>query len=112
MGRSQGYTTSNSTPQGRLRGGAPRGPHRAHRCQDPSTGCYMYYFQYLSKTYCVDTTRETNHLGRLINHSKCGNCQTKLHDSDWVPHLILIASATSPQYDYGDHSKAYPWLKH
>ncbi|XP_075754663.1 N-lysine methyltransferase KMT5A isoform X2 [Pelodiscus sinensis] len=22
--------------------------------QDPSTGCYMYYFQYLSKTYCVD----------------------------------------------------------
>ncbi|XP_053815904.1 N-lysine methyltransferase KMT5A isoform X3 [Vidua chalybeata] len=78
--------------------------------QDPSTGCYMYYFQYLSKTYCVDATKETNRLGRLINHSKCGNCQTKLHDIDGVPHLILIASrdikisATPPwEQRTGDH---------
>ncbi|XP_058137253.1 N-lysine methyltransferase KMT5A isoform X1 [Dasypus novemcinctus] len=89
--------------------------------QDPSTGCYMYYFQYLSKTYCVDATRETNRLGRLINHSKCGNCQTKLHDIGGVPHLILIAARDIKAgeellYDYGDRSKAsieaYPWLKH
>ncbi|XP_068937907.1 N-lysine methyltransferase KMT5A isoform X3 [Petaurus breviceps papuanus] len=89
--------------------------------QDPSTGCYMYYFQYLSKTYCVDATRETDRLGRLINHSKCGNCQTKLHDIDGVPHLILIASRDIKAgeellYDYGDRSKAsleaHPWLKH
>nr|XP_025745406.1 N-lysine methyltransferase KMT5A isoform X2 [Callorhinus ursinus] len=89
--------------------------------QDPSTGCYMYYFQYLSKTYCVDATRETNRLGRLINHSKCGNCQTKLHDIDGVPHLILIASRDIKAgeellYDYGDRSRAsieaHPWLKH
>uniref|UniRef100_A0A8C9LMU8 N-lysine methyltransferase KMT5A n=1 Tax=Piliocolobus tephrosceles TaxID=591936 RepID=A0A8C9LMU8_9PRIM len=89
--------------------------------QDPSTGCYMYYFQYLSKIYCVDATRETNRLGRLINHSKCGNCQTKLHDIDGVPHLILIASrdivaGEELLYDYGDCSKAsteaHPWLKH
>ncbi|XP_038944674.2 N-lysine methyltransferase KMT5A-like [Rattus norvegicus] len=89
--------------------------------QDPSTGCYVYYFQYLSKTYCVDATQETNRLGRLINHSKCGNCQTKLHDIDGVPRLILIASrdiAAGEEllYDYGDRSKAsieaHPWLKH
>ncbi|XP_051823597.1 N-lysine methyltransferase KMT5A-like [Antechinus flavipes] len=89
--------------------------------QDPSTGCYMYYFQYLSKTYCVDATRETDRLGRLINHSKWGNCQTKLHDIDGVPHLILIASRDIKAgeellYDYGDRSKAsleaHPWLKH
>ncbi|XP_062445681.1 N-lysine methyltransferase KMT5A isoform X2 [Rhea pennata] len=89
--------------------------------QDPSTGCYMYYFQYLSKTYCVDATKETNRLGRLINHSKCGNCQTKLHDIDGVPHLILVASRDIKAgeellYDYGDRSKAsieaHPWLKH
>ncbi|CAM4565457.1 N-lysine methyltransferase KMT5A isoform X5 [Lepidochelys kempii] len=89
--------------------------------QDPSTGCYMYYFQYLSKMYCVDATKETNRLGRLINHSKCGNCQTKLHDIDGVPHLILIASrdikvGEELLYDYGDRSKAsieaHPWLKH
>ncbi|XP_026575188.1 N-lysine methyltransferase KMT5A isoform X2 [Pseudonaja textilis] len=89
--------------------------------QDPSTGCYMYYFQYLSKTFCVDATKETNRLGRLVNHSKCGNCQTKLHDISGVPHLILVASrdiraGEELLYDYGDRSKAsleaHPWLKH
>ncbi|KAM9456265.1 N-lysine methyltransferase KMT5A-A isoform 2-T2 [Clarias gariepinus] len=89
--------------------------------QDPATGCYMYYFQYLSKTYCVDATKETDRLGRLINHSKNGNCQTKLHDINGIPHLILVASRDIEEgeellYDYGDRSKAsiaaHPWLKH
>ncbi|XP_020373835.2 lysine methyltransferase 5Ab [Rhincodon typus] len=93
----------------------------AKYAQDPSTGCYMYYFQYLSKTYCVDATKETTRLGRLINHSKNGNCQTKLHDVDGKPHLILVASRDIAKgeellYDYGDRSKAsiaaHPWLKH
>ncbi|XP_055986294.1 N-lysine methyltransferase KMT5A-like [Sorex fumeus] len=93
----------------------------ARYAKDPSTGCYMYYFQYLSKTYCIDATRETNRLGRLINHSKRGNCQTKLHDVAGVPHLILIASRDIQAgeellYDYGDRSResleAHPWLKH
>ncbi|TSM28133.1 N-lysine methyltransferase KMT5A-A [Bagarius yarrelli] len=89
--------------------------------QDPATGCYMYYFQYLSKTYCVDATKETERLGRLINHSKTGNCQTKLHDINGIPHLILVASRDIEEgeellYDYGDRSRAsiaaHPWLKH
>uniref|UniRef100_A0A8C5KH16 N-lysine methyltransferase KMT5A n=1 Tax=Jaculus jaculus TaxID=51337 RepID=A0A8C5KH16_JACJA len=85
--------------------------------QDPSTGCYMCCFQYLRKTYCVDATRETNRLGRLINHSKCGNCQTKLHDVDGVPHLFLIAwRDIAAGEDRGDRSKAsteaHPRLKH
>ncbi|XP_019956634.1 lysine methyltransferase 5Ab [Paralichthys olivaceus] len=88
---------------------------------DPQTGCYMYYFQYQCKTYCVDATKETSRLGRLINHSKTGNCQTKLHDIDGTPHLILVASRDIEAeeellYDYGDRSKAsisaHPWLKH
>ncbi|XP_075033498.1 N-lysine methyltransferase KMT5A isoform X2 [Mixophyes fleayi] len=88
--------------------------------QDSSTGCYMYYFQYLNKTYCVDATKESNRLGRLINHSKTGNCHTKLHNICDVPHLILIASRDIRSgeellYDYGDRSKssieAHPWLK-
>ncbi|XP_056391831.1 N-lysine methyltransferase KMT5A isoform X2 [Hyla sarda] len=88
--------------------------------QDSSTGCYMYYFQYLNKTYCVDATKETNRLGRLINHSKNGNCLTKLHDINNVPHLILIAARDIKAgeellYDYGDRSRssieAHPWLK-
>ncbi|KAM9841627.1 N-lysine methyltransferase KMT5A-A [Aulostomus maculatus] len=93
----------------------------AEYAQNPETGCYMYYFQYLCKTFCVDATKETNRMGRLINHSKNGNCQTKLHDINGVPHLILVASRDIDEgeellYDYGDRSKAsiaaYPWLKH
>uniref|UniRef100_A0A3Q3WVP4 [histone H4]-lysine(20) N-methyltransferase n=1 Tax=Mola mola TaxID=94237 RepID=A0A3Q3WVP4_MOLML len=93
----------------------------AQYAKDPQTGCYMYYFQYQSKTYCVDATKETTRLGRLINHSKSGNCQTKLHPIDGTPHLILVASRDIKAeeellYDYGDRSKAsvlaHPWLKH
>ncbi|XP_067083754.1 lysine methyltransferase 5Ab [Osmerus mordax] len=89
--------------------------------QDPETGCYMYYFQYHGKTYCVDATRESGRRGRLINHSKMGNCQTKLHGINGTPHLILVASRDIEAdeellYDYGDRSKAsisaHPWLKH
>lgn len=92
----------------------------AEYAQNPATGCYMYYFQYLCKTYCVDATKETGRLGRLINHSKTGNCQTKLHAINGVPHLILVASRNIDEgeellYDYGDRSKAsiaaHPWLK-
>uniref|UniRef100_A0A4X2KBP1 N-lysine methyltransferase KMT5A n=1 Tax=Vombatus ursinus TaxID=29139 RepID=A0A4X2KBP1_VOMUR len=93
----------------------------ARYAEDPDTGCYMYYFHYLSKGYCVDATKETGRLGRLINHSKSGNCQTKLHPIDGVPHLIVIATrdievGEELLYDYGDRSKAsleaYPWLKY
>ncbi|XP_058473560.1 N-lysine methyltransferase KMT5A-A [Solea solea] len=93
----------------------------AEYAQNPATGCYMYYFQYLCKTYCVDATKESGRMGRLINHSKIGNCQTKLHDINGVPHLILVASRDIDKgeellYDYGDRSKAsiaaHPWLKY
>ncbi|KAK9522804.1 hypothetical protein VZT92_019249 [Zoarces viviparus] len=93
----------------------------AQYTQDPQKGCYMYYFQYRSKTYCVDATEETSRLGRLINHSKAGNCQTRLHAIDGTPHLILVASRDIAGeeellYDYGDRSKAsvsaHPWLKY
>nr|XP_020458190.1 N-lysine methyltransferase KMT5A isoform X2 [Monopterus albus] len=93
----------------------------AQYAQDPQTGCYMYYFQYQCKTYCVDATKETSRHGRLINHSKTGNCQTKLHVIDGTPHLILVASRDIKAeeellYDYGDRSKAsilaHPWLKY
>ncbi|XP_037536010.1 lysine methyltransferase 5Ab [Nematolebias whitei] len=93
----------------------------AEYSKDPETGCYMYYFQYQTKTYCVDATKETGRLGRLLNHSKGGNCQTRLHAIDGTPHLILVASRDIKAdeellYDYGDRSKdsisAHPWLKY
>ncbi|KAM4578762.1 lysine methyltransferase 5Ab isoform 2-T2 [Fundulus diaphanus] len=92
----------------------------AQYAEDPKTGCYMYYFQYQSKAYCIDATRETGRLGRLVNHSKNGNCQTRLHPIDGTPRLILVASRDIKAdeellYDYGDRSKAsisaHPWLK-
>lgn len=68
----------------------------------------------------VDATKESSRLGRLINHSKNGNLQTKLHDIKGTPHLIFLASRDIEVdeellYDYGDRSKeaiaAHPWLK-
>uniref|UniRef100_A0AAY4CFX3 [histone H4]-lysine(20) N-methyltransferase n=1 Tax=Denticeps clupeoides TaxID=299321 RepID=A0AAY4CFX3_9TELE len=106
---------------GNLLGVTEAKEREAAYAQDPTTGCYMYYFQYLSKTYCVDATAESGRLGRLINHSKTGNCQTKLHAINGTPHLILVASKDINKgeellYDYGDRSKAsiaaHPWLKH
>ncbi|KAI4878945.1 hypothetical protein NFI96_014453 [Prochilodus magdalenae] len=93
----------------------------AQYAQDPTKGCYMYYFNYLNNKYCVDATKETVRLGRLINHSKNGNCQTRIHDLNGTPHLIFVAARDIKAeeellYDYGDRSKdavaAHPWLKH
>ncbi len=84
--------------------------------------CPVFKWQfnlYLCTHYSVDATAETTRLGRLINHSKTGNCQTKLHAIDGTPHLILVASRDIKAeeellYDYGDRSKAsvlaHPWL--
>lgn len=75
----------------------------------------------LFTSHSVDATKETRRHGRLLNHSKTGNCQTKLHAIDNNPHLILVASRDIKAeeellYDYGDRSKdsilAHPWLKY
>eukprot|EP00112_Aurelia_sp_Birch-Aquarium-sp1_P022427 Seg6319.2 transcript_id=Seg6319.2/GoldUCD/mRNA.D3Y31 product="N-lysine methyltransferase KMT5A" protein_id=Seg6319.2/GoldUCD/D3Y31 len=88
---------------------------------NPELGCYSYFFQYKNKKYCVDATKETTRLGRLLNHSKtdCNVC-TRIFPIKDVPRLILIASrdikvGEELLYDYGDRSKvaveSYPWLK-
>lgn len=88
--------------------------------QDPSIGCYMYFFDYKSKIYCIDATAESERLGRLLNHSKTdGNCQTKLFEMNSRPYLILVAArdirpGEEMLYDYGDRNKvsieSHPWL--
>jgi [histone H4]-lysine20 N-methyltransferase SETD8 len=87
---------------------------------DSSIGCYMYFFEYKSKSYCIDATAETDRLGRLLNHSKLGgNCHTKLFEINSKPYLILCASrdirpGEELTYDYGDRNKmslqSHPWL--
>lgn len=85
-----------------------------------NVGCYMYYFTHGNKQYCVDATKETTRLGRLVNHSKKGsNLKTKTFVIEETPHLILVADrdifpGEELLYDYGDRSKRslqyYPWL--
>lgn len=87
---------------------------------DTSKGCYMYYFTYKGKQYCIDATTESGRYGRLLNHScKTPNCVTKVVMVGDTPRLILIARQDIPAdteliYDYGDRSKesllAHPWL--
>lgn len=87
--------------------------------QDANMGCYMYYFKFKEQHYCIDATEETGRLGRLVNHSRNGNLQTKTILVDGVPRLILTAKTyirpgEELLYDYGDRSKEslvhHPWL--
>lgn len=82
-------------------------------------GCYMYYFKYKNKQYCIDATQETDRLGRLVNHSKKGNLRTRTFLIEDSPHLIFFASRDIQPgeelcYDYGDRRKealeSHPWL--
>ena len=71
-------------------------------------------------TSSIDATSESGKLGRLLNHSRNGNCHTKVVEIGKRPHLILVASQEIAEgeellYDYGDRSKSsiesHPWLK-
>ncbi|CAH8563800.1 unnamed protein product [Heterobilharzia americana] len=54
--------------------------------RDPSIGSYMFFFVYLGQKYCVDATKETPRLGRLINHSRLKpNCIVKVIPVDGIP---------------------------
>ena len=84
-----------------------------------SVGCYLYYFKYQEKTFCIDATEESVYLGRLLNHSRKGNCHTKVVVVDGRPHVVILASKDIEArvellYDYGDRRpqslQAHPWL--
>jgi histone-lysine N-methyltransferase SETD8 len=88
--------------------------------KNPAIGCYMYYFSFRNRKYCVDATSESGKLGRLINHStKTPNLMTRLFPVGATPHLIFVAArdvaaGVEFMYDYGDRSReareAHPWL--
>ncbi|XP_068748439.1 histone-lysine N-methyltransferase set-1-like isoform X1 [Montipora capricornis] len=84
-------------------------------------GCYMYYFTFKNKKMCVDATKESGRLGRLLNHSKsAANCATRLVSVKDKPYLILettrdVRAGEELLYDYGERSKDviqfHQWLK-
>ncbi|XP_059479338.1 histone-lysine N-methyltransferase PR-Set7 [Neocloeon triangulifer] len=86
---------------------------------DQNMGCYMYYFRHGATQYCVDATAETGRMGRLVNHSRQGNLQTRTVEVKRRPRLFLVAkerieAGMELLYDYGDRSreslKNHPWL--
>ena len=69
--------------------------------------------------FSVDGTAEDGSYGRLLNHSKNGNVESKLININNRPVLILVAKVdiepdTELSYDYGERSKeiidSHPWL--
>ena len=79
--------------------------------KDPTTGSFMFFFREGSKRYCLDATKETLRLGRLINHSsKMSNIKPKIFMLDKEPRLVFFASrkifaGEELLFNYGDRSK-------
>lgn len=88
--------------------------------EDVNVGSYMYLFDHGGKTWCIDATKETPHLGRLINHSRRGNLVTKTYTVNNGLHLIFLAkqfikAGVEMDFDYNDRRKESirqnPWLR-
>lgn len=87
--------------------------------QDAQNGCYMFYFEFGGKRYCIDATAESPRMGRLINHSLQGNLKPIVVDLNLTPHIVFIAAShifigDEVTYDYGDRRRSsishFPWL--
>ncbi|KAL7670499.1 hypothetical protein ACOME3_005434 [Neoechinorhynchus agilis] len=88
--------------------------------QDSTIGCFLTFFKYESKSYCLDSTIESGRLGRLVNHSKT-KCNLELRAVEIRERLCLllfakreIKSNDELLYDYGDRNRealrSNPWL--
>ena len=51
---------------------------REEKYNASDVGSYVSYFNYKSSLHCINATEESVWLGRLVNHSRQGNCYTKL----------------------------------
>lgn len=72
-------------------------------------GCYMYFFEYRNKKWCVDATSETDFKGRLVNHSYLNpNLKSRVVELPNSIHLCLFAKrdikiGEELLYDYGEY---------
>ncbi len=58
---------------------------------------HLLLFHFSGQRYCVDATKESDKLGRLINHSRLHpNCAVKVIPIDGVPRLALFAKTEIP----------------
>lgn len=81
--------------------------------------CFLEAYFYLLFFSSIDATKESDRLGRLVNHSKKGNLKTRAFLVKESPHLVLFADrdiqpGEELSYDYGDRRKtvleSHPWL--
>ena len=81
----------------------------------------MYYLEYQNKLYCIDATKPSGRLGRLINHSISNvNLRPRLFEMQpGDPRIVFLARCEIKKneellYDYGDRRSEslanYPWL--
>ncbi|KAF7456206.1 histone lysine methyltransferase SET8 [Cryptosporidium felis] len=101
-------------------------PEEARRLEElyakNNRGCYMYYFKYNDRNYCIDATDENSDFGpgRLINHSrKNPNISTKVLMVGSTPRLFFVSKQNITHgeellFDYGDNRPEstlhHPWL--
>ena len=87
---------------------------------DPVIGCFLFYFNFNGKRWCIDATKESGRFGRLINHSRVfANCSPKVTMLRGSPRLFFLANkdisvGSELLYDYGDRDREslvwHPWL--
>jgi [histone H4]-lysine20 N-methyltransferase SETD8 len=91
-----------------------------------SAGCYMYYFKFGSRWYCIDATR-VPYVGSLqYGYARyCSHNRTLptlkgklIKDKQRQPHIVLVSTqslspGTELTFDYGDRDNVqkFPWLK-
>lgn len=84
-----------------------------------STRCYMYYYRHKEKTFCVDATKPSDRLCRLVNDERPKKCNAimklKIFSNEQYPRLCLyalrdITTGEEITYDYGDQENM-EWRK-
>ena len=56
-------------------------------------GNFLFFLKHLDKLFCIDATKESPRLGRLINHSKCeANIKPKMIIYEDNPRIVFFST--------------------
>ena len=86
-----------------------------------NVGNFMFFFKFKEKSLCIDASKESQRLGRLINHSRSkSNIKPIVILHQDIPRIVFVSTRIILQgeellYDYGDQRKQstydFPFLK-
>ncbi len=90
------------------------------KCAVETSTCFLFFFKFQEKSWCLDATKENCTFSRLINHSqKHANVKPVACLVGGKPGIVFQAKVDIPAntqlfYDYGECSKEIldenPWL--